>query len=73
MVDRAFCLTGFVVMSMSVWGLAGAARHGLRQHGQRVQTFEREVTDQRAQVLDLLAVPTDCTRTSPGSAADIVG
>ncbi len=44
----------------------GIARHELHQHGQHVQTFEPELTEQQAQVLELLAIPaTDYTKTSP--------
>ena len=36
---------------------AGMSRHELHQHGEHVQTFEPELTDQQAQILELLAIP----------------
>ncbi|GAA1220080.1 hypothetical protein [Rhodoglobus aureus] len=45
---------------------AGVSRHELHQHGQHVQTFEPELTDQQAQVLELLAIPsTGYTKSRP--------
>ncbi len=44
----------------------GLARHHLHDaHGRRVQTFQPELTDLQAQVLDLLDIPTSAYTQTP--------